>query len=984
MKKSGLLVSASAAGRGSFRRFTGNVGAVCFIVMLVLAVCTPPLQAQGSPHPDRHRMTAWWMWYGTAATRPEVRRELTVMQAAGLGGVLIYPNYPQHVDDPKLGIRNLRFLSPEYLDVYHDAVRQAHRLGMTVFVTGGSGWPFGGPTVSLADAAQRIREVRIPAGAAAPRLAPGEHVIATFQCSANDADCQRMDSTPAATSNQERLQIIAGPTGMQVKRPGWGGEGLVLDHLSATALSHYEATVLDPLTGSTPKENPDAVFADSFEDYGQDWTGDFLEQFQRRRGYDLRPALPALFHDAGTRTADLRFDFWETVGDLFVNGFVAPLQQWAHRHGTATEIQAYGVPAVPQRSYAAIDLIAGEHHDWKEFTAGRWASSAAHFYGHHRVLAEYGTWAGIPNRFTDTLDDLKEIADLQFLTGITELGASTLPYSPPSVGVPGWQDYAGAAFGLNETWWPFLPDLTAYIQRASTVLEAGRPVTDVLLYLPVEDVEAHTAPGILDEMISTRDRLAGAKRGQIKEFGLPGALAQHAPILSAILDHGYNLDGISGDILAGRAQVKGARLQIGEGRYAAVVLPRIEGMRLSALQRIAAFARAGGVVIAVGRLPERAYGGPHPARDSRQLQSLVHDVFGTIAAGERWHDHAIGRGHAIFVAHEGDELTRALATATAPDLQLQQVDPDIGFIHRQTTLHGVVTDAYFIANTSAQEKDLRASFRIAHGVPQIEDLMTGQIRRPADFVRNQGRIIVPLRLAPRSSVVVKFGNVSDSIRPVITNLPYPVREGDRLVAMVKEGGQYFVQQGNSRRNITVPAPPATMPVNGSWTIQFGSPVHLREATTDLPSWTENPATQYYSGSAFYETTVTLPAAYCSPQTGVWLELGDVRNAARIWVNGHRAGDAWQAPFRVEVSRWLRPGRNHVRIQVANLLINTLLGQKPPDYTQLIKAYGDRFPRPEDWKLNPHPLPSGLLGPVRLQPFARVDVSLAAQPSARPR
>jgi hypothetical protein len=72
----------------------------------------------------------------------------------------------------------------------------------------------------------------------------------------------------------------------------------------------------------------------------------------------------------------------------------------------------------------------------------------------------------------------------------------------------------------------------------------------------------------------------------------------------------------------------------------------------------------------------------------------------------------------------------------------------------------------------------------------------------------------------------------------------------------------------------------------------------------------------------------------------------------------------------------------VRIQVANLLINTLLGQKPPDYTQLIKAYGDRFPRPEDWKLNPHPLPSGLLGPVRLQPFARVDVSLAAQPPAR--
>lgn len=982
-KKSDLPVPASVAGSVPFHRFPGIAGAVCFLVMFLLAVCDPCVRAQAAPRPDRHRMTAWWMWYGTAATRPEVLRELKAMQAAGLGGVLIYPNYPQHVDDPKLGIRNLRFLSPEYLDVYRYAVRQAHHLGMSVFVTGGSGWPFGGPTVSLADAAQQIREVRIPSGAAAPRLAPGERVIATFQCSANDTGCQLIGSKPVVTANRERLQMIAGPTGMKVKRPGWGGEGLVLDHLSATALSHYEATVLNSLAGSTPQENPDAIFADSFEDYGQDWTGDFLKQFQRRRGYDLRPALPALFHDAGARTADIRFDFWETVGDLFVDGFVAPLQQWAHRHGTATEIQAYGVPAVPQRGYAAIDLIAGEHHDWKEFTAGRWASSAAHFYGHHRVLAEYGTWAGIPNRFTDTLDDLKEIADLQFLTGITELGASTLPYSPPSVGVPGWQDYAGAAFGLNETWWPFLPDLTAYIQRASTLLEAGRPVNDVLLYLPVEDVEAHAAPGILDELISTRDRLAGAKRGEIKEFGLPGALAQHAPILSAILDHGYNLDGISGDILSARAQVKGARLQIGDGHYAAVVLPRLEGMRLSALQRITAFVRAGGVVIAVGRLPERAYGGPHPSRDSQRVQVRVQELFGAIRPGERWHDHAVGRGHAIFVASEMD-LPRALMTATAPDLHLQRVDPDIGFLHRQIVSHGVVTDAYFIANTSAKKKDLTASFRVATGAPQLEDLMTGAVRQPADFAHKNGRTLVPLRLAPRRSVVVEFRSAGAQIAPVITNLPYPVRRGGHVVATVVGAGQFFVQQGTSRRVITVPAPPAVVSVTGPWTIRFGKPVNLQKTGTDLRSWTDDQATQYYSGSAFYETTVTLPAAYCSPQTGVWLDLGDVRNAARIWVNGHLAGDAWQAPFRIEVSRWLRPGRNQLRIQVANLLINTLLGQKPPDYTGLIKAYGDRFPRPEDWKLNPHPLTSGLLGPVRLQPFARVDFSLAAQSPTRPR
>jgi hypothetical protein len=112
---------------------------------------------------------------------------------------------------------------------------------------------------------------------------------------------------------------------------------------------------------------------------------------------------------------------------------------------------------------------------------------------------------------------------------------------------------------------------------------------------------------------------------------------------------------------------------------------------------------------------------------------------------------------------------------------------------------------------------------------------------------------------------------------------------------------------------------------------------------------------------------------------VWLELGDVRYAARVWVNGKLAGDAWQKPFRIEISRWLRVGRNDLKIEVANLLINALLGQHPPDYTQLIATYGDRFPYPQDWKMNPEPWAAGLLGPVRLMPGIRIQFPLGPSP-----
>ena len=97
----------------------------------------------------------------------------------------------------------------------------------------------------------------------------------------------------------EVLFFIAGRTGMQVKRPAVGAEGYVLNHLDATATAHYLKDVGDRLMQAFPAERPHAVFCDSLEVYNQDWTPDFLDEFKKRRGYDLKPYLPALIADMG-------------------------------------------------------------------------------------------------------------------------------------------------------------------------------------------------------------------------------------------------------------------------------------------------------------------------------------------------------------------------------------------------------------------------------------------------------------------------------------------------------------------------------------------------------------------------------------------------------------------------------------------------------------------------------------------------------------
>ena len=84
--------------------------------------------------------------------------------------------------------------------------------------------------------------------------------------------------------------FIASRTGMQVKRAAIGGEGFVLDHYDRRALDGYLNVVGDRLMSAFRGNPPFAVFCDSLEAYEGDWTGDLLDEFNRRRGYDLAPS----------------------------------------------------------------------------------------------------------------------------------------------------------------------------------------------------------------------------------------------------------------------------------------------------------------------------------------------------------------------------------------------------------------------------------------------------------------------------------------------------------------------------------------------------------------------------------------------------------------------------------------------------------------------------------------------------------------------
>jgi hypothetical protein len=172
-------------------------------------------------------------------------------------------------------------------------------------------------------------------------------------------------------------------------------------------------------------------------------------------------------------------------------------------------------------------------------------------------------------------------------------------------------------------------------------------------------------------------------------------------------------------------------------------------------------------------------------------------------------------------------------------------------------------------------------------------------------------------------------------------------------------------------------------LGADWTVTFsdlGRTLHMDK----LRSWADDEETRFYSGKAIYEKKFSVSPKILNPKIRVYLDFGPgnvverpqtghprmrawldgpVREAAQVFVNDQAVGSIWKPPYKLEISGGLHPGENRLKIIVGNLAINTLAGHSLPDYKLLNRKYGERAVL-QDME-NLQPLPSGLLGPLRL-------------------
>ena len=195
-----------------------------------------------------------------------------------------------------------------------------------------------------------------------------------------------------------------------------------------------------------------------------------------------------------------------------------------------------------------------------------------------------------------------------------------------------------------------------------------------------------------------------------------------------------------------------------------------------------------------------------------------------------------------------------------------QSDTWLLYVHRKLTN----SDIYWINNRKDRVENLEATFRIDGKVPEIWHAETGKTE-PASYSIANGMTKVNLNLQPDDAVFVVFKD--KAIKSSVT-LPTVIEK-----------------------------PLASL--SGGWDLSFqkdrGAPESIR--LNELDSWTNNDdaGIKYFSGTGTYTKTINASAEWFTKNNQIWMDLGDVRNLAEVFVNGKSLGILWKKPFRVDIT-----------------------------------------------------------------------------------
>jgi len=989
---------------------------------------TPPAEAG---------LRCYWWWLNSMATKESITRDLEEMKAKGYGGASLVDagssNYQVAVKTPAGPV----FMSPEWMELYKHAVREAERVGIELSVNVQSGWNPGAPSITPEFALKKLvyTETEVSGGKTISVELPQPAMKLMYQDILVQAVPKRagsllkkdaiknwakksfnepigwkgvyplnelrddyvgegkehaikkseiIDLTDNFKNGKLEWNAPEGDwvvvrygytcTGAKTSTNSDGWSGLSVDHLNPQAFELFASTVIEPLIKAAQSVGNSVKYlqTDSWEMGVVSWTNQFPAEFKKFRGYDIQNYLPVLTgRIVETRDESNRFlhDFRRTVGDCVAENHYRLFYNLAHKYGMgihpesggphSAPVDALGVMGISDFPQGEFWAVANTHRiKDDERLSVKQSACVAHTNGKRFVAAEGPTSIG--PQWERSPKDLKGNIDRVFCSGVNRIVWHTFTSSPKEFGLPGNEYFAGTHLNPNVTWWKQSKDFISYLDRSSFLLQQGLYVADVLYYYG-DDVP---------NFVFLKEELPE-------------------------LNFGYDWDKCSKEVILNRTSVENGKIVLPDGMsYRVLMLAPEKSIDLIVLKKVELLVKAGMTVVAPR--PERTSGLSGYPESDKALKKITDRLWGKID-GRQITENRVGKGRVIW----GQNINNVLAGMNVlPDFSFKSNNNKtaLDYIHRTTDQ----SEIYFVANRQARKgiddfefryltslpdryEQVTGCFRVTGKIPQLWNPKTGEITEVLTYREEEGCTLVPLFIEPDGSLFVIFSE-SAPVRHITsiqkenknffpenvleTNdspfLTTQTKKGVNSIALFVPGTYTLTWSDGKKEVIKADQKSSAYELDGNWTVNFdpkwGGPESLE--IDQLKSWIkfDEPGIKYYSGTATYLKSFILAESEMKGKQ-VLLDLGNVQEMASVKINGTQLQVIWSAPFRFDITNYVKPGGNKLEVEVVNMWPNRLIGDAGlPLEKKLTKTNINKFDGADREK---YLRESGLLGPVKI-------------------
>lgn len=930
------------------------------ICLLFAVVANAQLQWPGI----KNTMKPWtrWWWEGSAVNKTDLQWNLQQYQKAGLGGVELTPIYGVYGYEKQF----VNFLSPQWMNLFDYTLAEAKRRGIGVDLANGTGWPFGGPWVTDKDASKTIyyktwtikggeslKEAVIYEQQALVRTANNKPVstdilvqpvaanknlqelaldqvqfagrlplVALIAYSETEAAFDLSDAVDAtgklnwtAPAGEWTLYgLFEGLHGKMVERAAPGGEGYAIDHFSLAAANNYFKKFDASFKGHDINYLR-SFFNDSYEvddAKGQaNWTPDFFSEFKKRRGYDLKQNLPALFgKDEPGKNSRVIYDYRSVIDELLLEHFTMTWKKWASGKKKMVRNQSHGSPANTLDLYSVVDIPETEGNDILRF---KFATSAANVSGKPLVSSESATW--LDEHFLSSWGDVKTAIDLFFLGGVNHIFYHGTAYSPKDAPWPGWLFYAAVHFQPSNPQWKDFHALNEYITRVQSFLQTSKPDNDVLLYYPIIDRYAEPGNALLQHF-----------DGMERNFEKTGF--EH--VSKWMLENSYAFDFFS-DRQLQKFTISGDRILTGGNAYQAILLPANKLIDVNSFEKIMNLARQGARILVYKNLPKDVPGLGQLANRQKQFLQLLEQL--RFTGDGKVKQAAVGKG----TFYLSDDMPALMESAGIR----KEIISDKGLqFTRRKNKDGQL---YFINNRSDNAISDWVSLATNAVSIAVFDPVTGNKGLARTRRTSTGTLEVYLQLQPHESVLVQ------------------------TYARKINGNQFTYKEENGAA-LELNGPWSLEFITG------GPVLPAKMKDIPLKSWTEleGEEVKNFSGTARYTVSFTKPSGAAA---NYLLDLGKVNETVEIILNGKKIATLIGPSFQVAIPASAFRENNQLEVIVSNLMANRIAYMDRSNLPWKIFYNINMPARKREnvknglfdassWK----PLPSGLSGPVIITPL----------------